>query len=212
MNKANPDWRGHLRRTGDSRGLAGFGVCLERSHQMLVAVLGVLKAGAAYLPLDPSHPTTHLELVLSDSQTVLLLTQENIASRLHTSARVVCVDSEQKLWARESGTDLETSGTSDSLAYVIYTSGSTGRPKGVAIEHGALSNLLRSMEREPGLTASDTLNLGHLRSPSILQAPSRYTFLPLMVGARLVIATRDSGQCDGHRLLNLIEEFPRSIS
>jgi amino acid adenylation domain-containing protein len=196
----------HLRRIGIREG-ALVGVCLERSHQMLVAVLGVLKAGAAYLPLDPSHPTTHLEMVLSDSDTSLLLTQENIASRLHTNARVVCVDSEQKLWARESGADLEAITTPDSLAYVIYTSGSTGRPKGVAIEHGALANLLRSMEREPGLTADDTLISVTTLSFDIAALE---IFLPLMVGARLVIATRGE-VIDGHRLLKLIEEFPVTV-
>ena len=191
----------HLRRTGIREGSL-VGVCLERSHQMVVAVLGVLKAGAAYLPLDPSHPATHLELVLSDSQTSLLLTQENLAARVRTTARVVCLDSEQKLWARESGTDLEIDGAPDSLAYVIYTSGSTGRPKGVAIEHGALTNLLRSMEREPGLTASDTLVSVTTLSFDIAALE---IFLPLMAGAKLIVATRDQ-VIDGHRLLRIIEE------
>ena len=196
----------HLRRSGVREGSL-VAVCLERSHQMLGAVLGVLKAGAAYLPLDPSHPASHLELVLSDAQTSLLLTQEHLASRLHTSARVVCVDSEEKLWARESGTDLETTATPDSLAYVIYTSGSTGRPKGVAIEHGALSNLLRSMEREPGLNASDTLVSVTTLSFDIAALE---LFLPLMVGGRLVIATRDQ-VIDGHRLLKLLQEFQATV-
>jgi amino acid adenylation domain-containing protein len=174
---------------------------------MLGAVLAVLKAGAAYLPLDPSHPASHLELVLSDAQTSLLLTQEHLASRLHTSARVVCVDSEEKLWSRESGADLETTGTPDSLAYVIYTSGSTGRPKGVAIEHGALSNLLHSMEREPGLDPSDTLVSVTTLSFDIAALE---IFLPLMVGGRLVIATRDQ-VIDGHRLLKLLQESQATV-
>jgi amino acid adenylation domain-containing protein len=196
----------HLRRSGVREGSL-VAVCLERSHQMLGAVLGVLKAGAAYLPLDPSHPASHLELVLSDAQTSLLLTQEHLASRLHTSARVVCIDSEEKLWARESGTDLETTATPDSLAYVIYTSGSTGRPKGVAIEHGALSNLLRSMEREPGLNASDTLVSVTTLSFDIAALE---LFLPLMIGGRLVIATRDQ-VIDGHRLLKLLQESQATV-
>jgi amino acid adenylation domain-containing protein len=196
----------HLRRTGVREGSL-VAVCLERSHQMLGAVLAVLKAGAAYLPLDPSHPASHLELVLSDAQTSLLLTQEHLASRLHTSARVVCVDSEEKLWSRESGADLETTGTPDSLAYVIYTSGSTGRPKGVAIEHGALSNLLHSMEREPGLDPSDTLVSVTTLSFDIAALE---IFLPLMVGGRLVIATRDQ-VIDGHRLLKLLQESQATV-
>jgi len=196
----------HLRRQGIREGSL-VGVCLERSHQMVGAVLGVLKAGAAYLPLDPSHPVSRLELVLADAQASLLLTQEHLASRLHTSARVVCLDSEQTLWARESDTNLDATAKADSLAYVIYTSGSTGRPKGVAIEHGALSNLLRSMEREPGLSASDTLVAVTTLSFDIAALE---LFLPLMTGARLVIAGKEQ-VLDGFRLLNLLEKSQATV-
>jgi amino acid adenylation domain-containing protein len=174
---------------------------------MLGAVLGVLKAGAAYLPLDPSHPASRLELVLSDAQVSLLLTQEHLASRLHTSARVVCLDSEQTLWARESVTDMDTGNAPDSLAYVIYTSGSTGRPKGVAIEHQALTNLLRSMEREPGLNSTDTLVSVTTLSFDIAALE---LFLPLMTGARLVIAAKEQ-VLDGYQLLNLIEQSEATV-
>jgi amino acid adenylation domain-containing protein len=196
----------HLRRQGVREGSL-VGVCLERSHQMLGAVLGVLKAGAAYLPLDPSHPISRLELVLTDAQASLLLTQEPLAARLHTSARVVCLDSEQTLWARESGANLDTKSTPDSLAYVIYTSGSTGKPKGVAIEHGALNNLLRSMEREPGLIATDTLVSVTTLSFDIAALE---LFLPLMAGARLVIATTDQ-VVDGYLLLNLLKQSQATV-
>jgi amino acid adenylation domain-containing protein len=196
----------HLRRQGIGEGSL-VGVCVERSFQMLGAVLGVLKAGAAYLPLDPSHPASRLELVLSDSQLTLLLTQEHLTSRLHTSARVVCLDSEQTMWARESASNLPTQSSPDSLAYVIYTSGSTGRPKGVAIEHGALTNLLRSMEREPGLSATDTLVSVTTLSFDIAALE---LFLPLMVGAKLVIATKEQ-VIDGYRLLGLLEQYKATV-
>jgi amino acid adenylation domain-containing protein len=196
----------HLRRQGIREGSL-VGVCLERSFQMLGAVLGILKAGAAYLPLDPSHPVSRLELVLSDAQASLLLTQEHLASRLHTSARVVCLDSEQTLWERESATDLPTRNAADSLAYVIYTSGSTGRPKGVAIEHGALTNLLRSMEREPGLSATDTLVSVTTISFDIAALE---LFLPLMTGAKLAIATKEQ-VLDGYLLLNLLEQCRATV-
>jgi len=196
----------HLRRQGIREGSL-VGVCLERSHQMLGAVLGVLKAGAAYLPLDPSHPVSRLELVLTDAQASLLLTQEHLAGRLHTSARVICLDTEQTRWARESGANLDTTNTMDSLAYVIYTSGSTGRPKGVAIEHGALNNLLRSMEREPGLNASDTLVSVTTLSFDIAALE---LFLPLMTGARLAIATREQ-VLDGYLLLNLLQQSQATV-
>ncbi|MGD0097335.1 MAG: amino acid adenylation domain-containing protein [Terracidiphilus sp.] len=196
----------HLRRQGIQEGSL-VGVCVERSIAMIGAVLAVLKAGAAYLPLDPSHPASRLELVLSDAQPSLLLTQEHLASQLHTSARVVCVDSEKTRWARESVADLDTRPAADSLAYVIYTSGSTGRPKGVAIEHGALTNLLRSMEREPGLSATDTLVSVTTLSFDIAALE---LFLPLMTGARLVIASKEQ-VVDGFRLLELLEKSKATV-
>lgn len=196
----------HLRRKGNLEG-ALIGVCLERSNEMVGAILGVLKAGAAYLPLDPSHPSSHLEMVLADAQASLLLTQEHLAERLHTSVRVVCLDSEQKLWARESGADLEATAAPGSLAYVIYTSGSTGRPKGVAIEHSSLTNLLRSMEREPGLTSSDTLVSVTTLSFDIAALE---VFLPLMTGARLVIAAKEQ-VLDGYSLLELLQQARATV-
>ena len=196
----------HLRRNGIQSGSL-VGVCVHRSLPMLGAVLGVLKAGAAYLPLDPIHPTDRLELVLEDAKASLLLTDENLAARLRTSARVVCLDSEEKLWVRESGADLEGVCTPDALAYVIYTSGSTGRPKGVAIEHAALTNLLRSMEREPGLKSSDTLVSVTTLSFDIAALE---LFLPLMAGAKLVIATREQ-VIDGFRLRHLLEDSQATV-
>jgi amino acid adenylation domain-containing protein len=196
----------YLRRNGIGEGSL-VGVCLQRSHEMVGAVLGVLKSGAAYLPLDPTHPSTRLQTVLSDSQAAMLLTQEDVAAQLRTSARVVCLDTEQKLWARESAADLDVQVTPQSLAYVIYTSGSTGKPKGVAIEHFALANLLRSMEREPGMNSNDTLVSVTTLSFDIAALE---LFLPLMVGARLVMATTDEVH-DGFRLLRLLTDAQATV-
>jgi amino acid adenylation domain-containing protein len=196
----------HLRRKGIQAGSL-VGVCLHRSLPMVGALLGVLKAGAAYLPLDPTHPAERLEMVLEDAEASLLLTEEDLAARLHTRARVICLDSEQKFWARESGADLDNADSPDSLAYVIYTSGSTGRPKGVAIEHGALTNLLRSMERQPGLNADDTLVSVTTLSFDIAALE---IFLPLMTGARLVIATREQ-VIDGFQLVKLLEQSQATV-
>lgn len=196
----------HLRRNGIQEGSL-VAICLERSHQMLGAVLGVLKAGAAYLPLDSSHPASRLEMILADAQVALLLTQENLAQSLRTSSRVVCLDSEQQLWARESGADLDSTDSPERLAYVIYTSGSTGRPKGVAIEHRALTNLLRSMERAPGLQSKDVWVSVTTLSFDIAALE---IFLPLMVGARVVIATR-SQVLDGNQLLKLVEQSQATV-
>jgi amino acid adenylation domain-containing protein len=196
----------HLRRQGIREGSL-VGVCMDRSHQMVGALLGVLKAGAAYLPLDPSHPVKHLESVLKDAKVAMLLTEEHVAERLHTDVRVVCLNSEQQMWKGENCLNLDTNVTAESLAYVIYTSGSTGRPKGVAIEHGALTNLLRSMAREPGLTAEDILVSVTTVSFDIAALE---IFLPLMVGARLVLATGEQVR-DGYLLLTLLEQSNATV-
>lgn len=196
----------YLRKQGIGEGSL-VGLCVERSHRMVGALLGVLKAGAAYLPLDPGQPAARLNLVLEDAEVSLLLTEEHVAAQLHTKARILCVDTELALWARESGSDLNVTGSPDSLAYVIYTSGSTGVPKGVAIEHAALYNLLCSMEREPGLKASDTLVSVTTLSFDIAALE---LFLPLMVGARLVIANKEETM-DGFLLLRLLEESAATV-
>lgn len=190
----------HLRRQGIREGSL-VGVCVDRSAEMLGAVLAVLKTGAAYLPLDPSHPSERLELVLQDAGVALLLTQEHLAATLRAEARVICLDGERSLWARESKEPLNGETHPDSLAYVIYTSGSTGKPKGVAIEHGALSNLLLSMQREPGLTANDVLVSVTTLAFDIAALE---LFLPLMTGAKLVIATREQ-VIDAYQLRTLLE-------
>jgi amino acid adenylation domain-containing protein len=132
----------HLVRQGVGPG-ALVGICLERSLDLLVAVLGVLKAGGAYLPLDPSYPADRLAYMISDAGAPVLLTQRSLRELLpDTSARAVCLDAEGALWAGEDGADLEHRAGPEDLAYVIYTSGSTGRPKGVMIPHRGLANYL----------------------------------------------------------------------
>jgi amino acid adenylation domain-containing protein len=190
----------HLRRQGIREGSL-VGVCVDRSAEMLGAVLAVLKTGGAYLPLDPSHPSERLELVLQDAGVALLLTQEHLAETLRAEARVICLDGERSLWARESTAPLDGETHPDSLAYVIYTSGSTGKPKGVAIEHGALSNLLLSMQREPGLTANDVLVSVTTLAFDIAALE---LFLPPMTGSKLVIATREQ-VIDAYQLRTLLE-------
>ncbi|MEV0610588.1 amino acid adenylation domain-containing protein [Polymorphospora rubra] len=119
------------------------GICAEPGPEMLVAVLGVVKADAAYLPLDPSHPTERLAYVLRDAGVSVLLTQERLADDLPPfMGQVVNVDTD---WPEIAGADASTPARSagpDSLVYAIYTSGSTGRPKGVMITHGGLANYL----------------------------------------------------------------------
>src|SRR5262249_52237908 len=112
------------------------GVCMERSIEMLIAVLGILKAGGAYVPLDPAYPKERLAFMLEDTQAPVLLTQARFVDRLpQEHSRLVCIDTDSNSIAAHSRANLSTNVGPTNLAYVIYTSGSTGRPKGVAIEH-----------------------------------------------------------------------------
>jgi amino acid adenylation domain-containing protein len=121
------------------------GVYMDRCLDLLVAILGILKAGAAYVPLDPSYPAERLSFILKDTQAPVLLSQELLARTLpEHEAKVICLDSEWEVVSRESQEPPTAEVADDSLAYVIYTSGSTGKPKGVAITHKALANFVSS--------------------------------------------------------------------
>ncbi|MFE8605167.1 non-ribosomal peptide synthetase [Archangium violaceum] len=117
-------------------------MCLERSLEQVVAVFGILKAGGAYVPLDPAYPQERLNLVLTDSQAPVLLTQRHLLPRLQSpTAQVLCLDAEDGLLARQSVENPPLVNGPEDLAYVIYTSGSTGVPKGVMIQQGSVLNL-----------------------------------------------------------------------
>ncbi|PYK62978.1 MAG: non-ribosomal peptide synthetase, partial [Verrucomicrobia bacterium] len=186
----------HLRKLGVQPDTL-VGVCLDRSLDLVVGLLGILKAGGAYLPLDPSYPQERLAFMLEDSQAPVVVTQRRLLEALPKGrARFVCLDSEWKLIARE---DRENPGETVSpkdLAYVIYTSGSTGKPKGVQLSHRAVVNFLSSMRREPGLTSEDTLLAVTTLSFDIAALE---LFLPLSVGARVALATREEA-ADGAQL------------
>ena len=187
-----------------SQGLEKGGLvalAIERSPEMVGAMLAVMIAGGAYLPLDPRHPAERLETTLADSGAQLLLV--NKAPAFASQARVINLSTLALVPASLSPALT----TPDSLAYVIYTSGSTGRPKGVAVEHGALDNLLRSMEREPGLTAEDTLVAITTLSFDIAALE---LLLPLLMGAKLILAT-DAEVQDGMLLLSLLERSNATV-
>jgi amino acid adenylation domain-containing protein len=118
------------------------GILVERSPAMIVALLGVLKAGGAYLPLDPAHPFKRNQFMLQDTEAFLLLTQHRFSSHLPGKQHCLYLDADWALFAKESNNNLSLSVEPQHLAYVIYTSGSTGMPKGVMIHHGGLANYL----------------------------------------------------------------------
>jgi surfactin family lipopeptide synthetase A len=121
------------------------GICVERSLEMVIGLLGILKAGAAYVPLSPDYPFERLSFILEDVQPPVILTQEHLLDKLPSSwSQVICLDSEWKDIALFSEENPVRKATSENLAYVIYTSGSTGKPKGVLIPHQGLCNLVQA--------------------------------------------------------------------
>jgi amino acid adenylation domain-containing protein len=132
----------YLRRAGVGPE-ALVGVYMERSLDLVVALLGILKAGGAYVPLDPSYPAERLAFMLADAGAPVLLTQRALAgSQPEYGGRTICLDGEADRIAQEPADDLEAGASGDSLAYVLYTSGSTGKPKGVMVEHRAVNRLV----------------------------------------------------------------------
>jgi len=179
------------------------GLCMERSLGMVVGLLGVLKAGAAYLPLDPTYPKERLAFMLEDSRASVLLTQKKLLAALPKhKAHKICHDSEWKLISRESTERPLTVTRPEHLAYVIYTSGSTGKPKGVQIPHRAMVNFLNSMRRKPGLARQDVLLAVTTLSFDIAGLE---LFLPLTVGARVILASREEA-ADGAQLATRIAD------
>ncbi|MCC5658371.1 amino acid adenylation domain-containing protein [Nostoc sp. XA010] len=164
-------------------------ICVERSLEVVIGLLAILKAGSAYIPLDPAYPSERLAFILEDAQAPVLVTQANLVQEIpQHNGKVVYLDADWSLIAQQSQENLCCSVTTENLAYVIYTSGSTGKPKGVQIPHGALSNFLQAMRKTPGLTEQDTLLAVTTISFDIAALE---LFLPIIVGGRLVIASRE---------------------
>ncbi len=132
------------------------GVCVERSVEMVVGLLAVLKAGGAFVPLDPTYPQDQLAFLLGDSQVAVLLTQQRVLGRLpEHSTPMICLDTDWQVIAQEGSDNPHSEVTSGQLAYVIYTSGSTGKPKGVLIPHEAIALHCHSIINYYELTAKD---------------------------------------------------------
>ena len=182
------------------------GLALERGVEMMVALLAVLKAGGAYLPLDPDYPPERLAHMLRDSGAALVLTQRTLLEQFspvleETGAEAWLLDEpSQDSGGGDDVGNLEIAVHPESLAYVIYTSGSTGLPKGVMVRHDAVTNFLSTMAERPGLTASDRV-LG-LTSLSFDIAVLEL-WLPLTIGAQVVLADRAAAH-DPSRLKTMV--------
>ena len=166
------------------------GLCLERSIELVVALLGILKAGGAYVPLDPSYPQERLRFMLEDAAARVLVTEARLAERLGaTAADVVCLETDRELFASDRTDNLESGATPDNLAYVIFTSGSTGRPKGVMIPHRAICNHMFWMQTAFPLTSDDRVLQ---RTPCSFDASVWEFYAPLLAGAELIMAAPGS--------------------
>jgi amino acid adenylation domain-containing protein len=161
------------------------GLYMERSPEMIVGLLGVLKAGGAYLPLDLTFPGERLAFMLQETQAFVLLTQEKMLSQLPPyQGHVICLDRDWRQLAGEKPTSPASEATGANLAYIIYTSGSTGQPKGVMITHSGLTNYLY------WCIHAYTVAQGHgslLHSSLASDLTVTSLFAPLLVGQRLVL-------------------------
>ena len=164
------------------------GVCLGRGVEMIIALLGVLKAGAAYVPLDPDYPASRLNLMLADAEVRVLITKETLSAHLGDfSGRTVYLDREEDLIRQESRGNLESTGGGERLAYAMYTSGSTGQPKGSGIPHRAINRLVLGTNYVQ-LGPAD--RVGHVSTVSF-DAATFELWGALLNGARLVVVEKD---------------------
>jgi amino acid adenylation domain-containing protein len=183
-------------------------VCVDRSEDMPVAVAAVLKAGAAYVPLDPTHPAERLRYTLDDAAVACAITLARFAPLLaDAGAPLMLLDEVGAELDALPATPPAAVVTPADRAYVIYTSGSTGRPKGVEVEHRNMVAFLEAMRREPGLAAGDVLLAVTTLSFDIAGLE---LWLPLMAGARIVIASRVD-VIDGERLNGLLDEHQVTV-
>ncbi|MBC6612094.1 amino acid adenylation domain-containing protein [Hymenobacter sp. BT507] len=173
------------------------GLAVERSPELLVALLAIMRCGATYVPLDVAYPSERLAFMLTDSAAAFVLTAGSVTLDFQTPATVLRLE--------DAGTSLMPLPTlhltSDALLYILYTSGSTGRPKGVAVTHRNVVNFLRSMQQQPGITAADTL----LALTTIsFDIAGLELFLPLISGATILLADTETAR-DGRALLQLMQ-------
>ena len=196
-----------LRERGVTDG-ALVGVCLDRIADLPVALLAVMKAGAAYVPVDPAHPAERLVFTLTDAGVCCVITESRFVPLVEASCgQLLLVDDDDGAILAQSSHAPDSAVTPMDLAYVIYTSGSTGRPKGVEVEHRNVVNFLHAMAREPGFGRDDVLVA--VTTPSF-DIAGLEIFLPLVCGARTVIASR-ADVLDGEQLIRLLDSSHATV-
>jgi amino acid adenylation domain-containing protein/thioester reductase-like protein len=181
------------------------GLYVERSVDIIVGILGILKAGAAYLPLDPKLPAENLGFRLQDAQTPILLTQQSLVEKLpQTTAQIICLDTNWETIAQENQENLQISVQPDNLVYAIFTSGSTGKPKAVAIEHQQLINYLYGILERLNLPAAASFATV---STFAADLGNTVVFAALCTGGCLHILSQEKAS-DAQAIANYFQQYP----
>lgn len=184
------------------------GICVERSEDMIVALLGVLKSGAAYVPIDPSYPRDRIEYILEESEAELLVTSSQLPAVVDENrVAAVYLDTHWAQISEETPGNPLSDVSPSNMCYVIFTSGSTGKPKGVQIRHRSLVNFIHSMGHRPGLNESDRLVAVTTISFDI---HTLEIYLPLTVGATVILASQQL-VADGLGLAELIMRYGATV-
>ena len=182
-------------------------ICMERSVDILVALLAVQKSGCTYIPLDPIYPKDRLALILEDGNPVIVLTERKLLGSLpETPAKNIFIE-EVEAYQNESGGNTGFKVTPETIAYLIYTSGSTGKPKGVQIQQRALVNFISSMAKKPGITAEDVMLAVTTISFDIAGLEM---YLPITYGASIFVASHETSM-NPDLLMQRIEDTGATI-
>jgi amino acid adenylation domain-containing protein len=181
-----------------------IGVCLDRSPDMIIALLAVLKSGHAYIPIDPNYPDERITFMLDDAAPGLIISEKVHQSKFLTKLnQCIWLDEQSEVIEKEDTSNLDLNINLENLFYIIYTSGSTGKPKGVPIRHKSLSNLLYTMRKRPGIHKDDVV----LAMASIsfdMSVPEIY--LPLITGAKIILVRHNETDL-GTGLIKTLEQY-----
>lgn len=188
---------------------------IERSLEMVIAMLGILKAGGAYVPFEPAYPTERLAFMLEDTGLSIIVTQEKLVAKLGNlttlgrSSQIVSLDNDWEKISQQSPENLDSKISSENLAYIIYTSGSTGKPKGVQIAHKSVVNLLQAIATYPGLSTDDTI-LALTTISFDVSVPEIYGLLT--VGGCVIIVSREVTKNPKQLIDLLVSQNPTVMS